>query len=410
MSNVTIDRVRCIETAPAGIRLVIVKVETNQAGLYGLGCATFTQRPKTAVQAVEHYLDPFLRGRNVNEIEDIYWSSQMSSYWRNGPVLNNALSGVDMALWDIKGKRAGMPVCELLGGKCRMSAATYVHASGAEPAEVVDKARGFMEQGYRHIRMQVEVPGQATYGTSSDLQVERSIDGPMSPHNIFEPADYVRLAPRLFEYARRELGDEIELLHDVHERVPPPLAIELAKSLEPYRLFFYEDPLPPEEIGYFDLLRRHSSIPIAMGELFNNPNEFLPLVKDRLIDFIRLHLSQVGGISPAKKIASLCEFFGVRTAWHGPGDTSPIGHAANLALDLCCQNFGIQEFTAFNQATLDVFPGCPRVCDGSLWPNDQPGLGIDIDEELAAEFPFPDHPYNGAWPAIRRRDGSIVRP
>ncbi|MDA1049964.1 MAG: starvation-sensing protein RspA [Planctomycetota bacterium] len=410
MSNVTIDRVRCIETAPAGIRLVIVKVESNQPGLYGLGCATFTQRPKAVVEAVHHYLDPFLRGRNVDEIEDIYWSSQMSSYWRNGPVLNNGLSGVDMALWDIKGKRAGMPVYELLGGKCRMSAATYVHASGAAPAEVVDKARSFMEQGYRHIRMQVEVPGQATYGTSSDLQVDRAIDGPTSPHNVFEPADYVRLAPRLFEYARRELGDEIELLHDVHERVPPPLAIELAKSLEPYRLFFYEDPLPPEEIDYFRLLRQHSSIPIAMGELFNNPNEFLPLVKDRLIDFIRLHLSQVGGISPGKKIAALCEFFGVRTAWHGPGDTSPVGHAANLALDLCCQNFGIQEFTPFNQATLDVFPGCPQVRDGSLWPNDRPGLGIDIDEELAAKFPFPDHPYNGAWPAIRRRDGSIVRP
>ena len=410
MTQVTIDRIRCIETAPAGIRLVIVKVETSEPGLYGLGCATFTQRPRTVVQAVEHYLDPFLRGRNVDEIEDIYWASQMSSYWRNGSVLNNALSGVDMALWDIKGKRAGMPVYELLGGKCRMSAATYVHASGAEPTEVVDKARAYLEQGYRHIRMQVEVPGQATYGTNSDLQVERAVDGPTSPHNVFEPADYVRLAPRLFEYARRELGDEVELLHDVHERVPPPLAIELAKSLEPFRLFFYEDPLPPEEIDYFRSLRQHSSIPIAMGELFNNPNEFLPLVKDRLIDFIRLHLSQVGGLSPAKKIASLCEFFGVRTAWHGPGDTSPVGHAANLALDLCCQNFGIQEFTPFNQATLDVFPGCPQVRDGSLWPNDQPGLGIDIDEQLAAKFPFPDHPYNGAWPAIRRRDGSIVRP
>ena len=410
MNDIKIDRIRCFETAPAGIRLVIVKLESSQPGLYGLGCATFTQRPKTVVEAVHHYLDPLLRGRSVDEIEDIYWTAQMSSYWRHGPVLNNALSGVDMALWDIKGKRAGMPVYELLGGKCRRSAATYVHASGAEPAEVIEQARSFIERGYRHIRMQVEVPGQATYGTTSDLRVDRAIDSPTSPRNVFEPADYVRLAPRLFEYARRELGDEIELLHDVHERVAPPLAIELAKSLEPYRLFFYEDPLPPEQIDYFRLLRQQTSIPIAMGELFTNPNEFLPLVKDRLIDFIRLHLSQVGGLSPAKKIASLCEFFGVRTAWHGPGDTSPVGHAANLALDLCCQNFGIQEFTPLNQATLDVFPGCPEARDGSLWPNDQPGLGIDINEELAARFPFPDHPYNGAWPAIRRRDGSIVRP
>jgi len=410
MNDVRIDKIRCIETAPAGIRLVIVKVETNQPGLYGLGCATFTQRPKAVVEAVRHYLDPFLRRRNVSEIEDIFWSANMSSYWRNGPVLNNALSGVDMALWDIKGKQAGMPVYELLGGKCRMAAATYVHASGAAPEEAIGKAHAFMEQGFRHIRLQCAIPGQATYGTKSDLQVADSMDGPTSPQNVFEPSDYVRFAPQLFEQSRQELGDEVELLHDVHERVPPPLAIELARALEPYRLFFYEDPLPPEEIEWFQQLRQHSSIPIAMGELFNNPLEFLPLVKDRLIDFIRLHLSQVGGLSPAKKIAALCEFFGVLTAWHGPGDTSPIGHAANLALDLCCHNFGIQEFTPFNQATLDVFPGCPELRDGSLWPNGQPGLGIDLDEALAAKFPYPDHPTNGAWPAIRRRDGSVVRP
>ena len=207
---VRIENIRCIATAPADIRLVVVKVETSEEGLSGLGCATFTQRPLAVIEAVEKYLAPFLHGRNVDEIEDIWQSAYVSSYWRQGPVLNNALSGVDLALWDIKGKRAGMPIYELLGGKCRMSAATYVHASGAEPAEVVDKARAFMEQGYRHIRMQVEVPGQATYGTSSDLQVEHAIDGPLSPHNVFEPADYVRLAPRLFEVARRELGGEIE--------------------------------------------------------------------------------------------------------------------------------------------------------------------------------------------------------
>ena len=407
---VSIERIRCIQTAPAGIRLVIVKLETSEPGLYGVGCATFTQRPKAVVEAVHHYLDPFLRGRNVDEIEDIFWSANMSSYWRNGPVLNNALSGVDMALWDIKGKRAGMPVYQLLGGKCRMAAATYVHASGDDIQGTIDQARQHMEQGFRHVRLQVAVPGRAMYGTGSDLQVAEQVDGPTTPHNVFEPADYIRSARQLFEEARKELGDEVELLHDVHQRLPGTLALQLAKDLEPFRLYFLEDPLPPEEIGHFQILRNHTHIPLAMGELFNNSQEFLPLISDRLIDFIRLHLSQVGGLSPARKIAALCEFFSVRTAWHGPGDTSPVGHAANLALDLACHNFGIQEWTPCNAATQDVFPGCPHVRDGLLWPNEEPGLGIDLDEALAERFPYPEHPYNGAWPAIRRADGSVVRP
>ncbi len=410
MSNVRIEKIRAIQTAPAGIRLVIVKVETNQAGLYGLGCATFTQRPLAVVEAVEQYLDPFLHGRNVEEIEDVFLSAQMSSYWRGGPVLNNGLSGVDMALWDIKGKQAGMPVHDLLGGKCRMAAPVYLHASGRDTNEVLDQSRQIMELGCRHVRLQVEVPGQATYGTASDLQTGATIDGPTNPHNVFEPADYARAVPALFERARNELGEEVELLHDVHERVPPPIAVQLAKDLQPYRLFFFEDPLPPEELGHFRQLRGQTHIPIAMGELFHNPNEYVPLIQERLIDFIRIHLSQIGGLSMGRKVAALCEFFGVRTAWHGPGDTSPVGHAANLALDLCCHNFGIQEFTRLNQATLDVFPGCPELKDGCLWPNDQPGLGIDIDEQAAAKFPFPPHPTNGAWPAIRRRDGGVVRP
>ena len=408
--TVSIEKVRCIATAPAGIRLVIVKVESTEPGLYGLGCATFTQRPLAVIEAVEKYLDPFLRGRDVNEIEDVFQSAYVSSYWRQGPVLNNALSGVDQALWDIKGKRAGMPVYDLIGGKCRMAAPVYMHASGRDFAEVTDSARRLMEQGVRHVRMQVEVPGQATYGTSSDLKTHSEIDSPTNPHNVFEPADYARLAPKLFEHARKELGDEVELLHDIHERVPPAMAVQLSKDLEPFRLFFLEDALPPEELNHFRRLREASHTPIAMGELFTNVNEYLPLISERLIDFIRVHISDIGGFTMARKIAALCEFFGVRTAWHGPGDTSPIGHAANLALDLAVPNFGIQEFTPFNQATLDVFPGCPELRDGMLWSNGQPGWGMDLDEDAAAKFPYPEHPYNGAWPAIRKRDGSIVRP
>lgn len=407
---IQIEKVQCFATAPAEVRLVVVKVSTSEAGLFGLGCATFTQRPLAVIEAVEKYLDPFLRGRDVDEIEDIYQSSYVSSYWRQGPVLNNALSGVDMALWDIKGKRAGMPVHSLLGGKCRMAAPVYLHASGRDFQEVVDSARAIIETGVRHVRLQVEVPGQATYGTKSDLKSHASVDGPTQPHNIFEPADYARLAPRLFEFARTELGDEVELLHDIHERLPPTLAMQLAKDLEPYRMFFLEDALPPEELDWFRQLRATSHIPLAMGELFTNVNEYLPLIRERLIDFIRVHVSDVGGLSVARKIAALCEFFGVRTAWHGPPDTSPVGHAANLALDLAVPNFGIQEFSPFNQATQDVFPGGPQLRDGMLWASESPGWGIDFNENLAARFPYPEHPTNGAWPAIRRRDGGLVRP
>jgi mannonate dehydratase len=407
---VAIQKIRCILTAPERIRLVVVKVETSEPGLYGLGCATFTQRPLAVVEAVHQYLDPFLRGRNVDEIEDIHHAAYVSSYWRNGPVLNNAISGVDMALWDIKGKRAKMPVHELLGGKCRRCAPVYMHASGREIPEVVDRARTLWQHGFRHIRIQVGVPGQQAYGAGGRREVAREVDGPTTPQSLFEPADYVRIVPKLFEKIREELGDEVELLHDVHERVPPPLAIQLARDLEKYRPFFYEDPFAPEDMGHFRRLRQLSSIPIAMGELFNNPNEYVPLIKEQLIDFIRVHLSQVGGISPARKLAALCEFFGVRTAWHGPGDTSPVGHAANLGLDLCCYNFGIQEIVAFGANSREVFPGCPEVKEGAVWPNDKPGLGIDIDEKAAAKFPYPDHPFNGAWPAVRRRDGSVIRP
>jgi len=221
----------------------------------------------------------------------------------------------------------------------------------------------------------------------------------------------VRLVPKLFEYLRKHVGDEVELLHDVHERVPPILAIQLAKDLESYRLFFLEDPLSPEDIGYFTHLRQQTSTPLAMGELFNNPNEWLPLVSGRLIDFIRLHLSQVGGLTMSRKVAALCEFFAVRTAWHGPGDVSPVGHAANVHLDLACPNFGIQEARQFTQAEQDVFPGCPVLKDGYYHASDKPGLGIDLDEKLAAKFPITDEPsFDMRWGNLRLRDGSIAKP
>ena len=406
-----ITAVRAICTAPDGIRLVVVKVETSEPGLYGLGCATFTQRPLAVVTAIREYLEPFLLGRDPDDIEDIYQSAYVSSYWRSGPVLNNALSGVDQALWDIKGKRAGMPVYQLMGGKCRTSAALYAHASGGDFQELEDNVRRFMERGYRYVRCQVVVRGYSTYGsTSQPTSISRTPARLQPNQQPWEPTPYCRLVPKMFEHLRSRLGDDVELLHDVHERVPPIQAIGLAKELEQYHLFFLEDLLAPEDNDYFRIVRQQASTPLAMGELFVNQAEYVPLIRDRLIDFIRVHISDIGGLSMARKLAAFCEFFGVRTAWHGPGDVSPVGHAANLQLDLACHNFGIQEQHEFGERTREVFPGCPEIRDGALWSNERPGLGIDIDETRAARYPFPEHPLNGAWPPIRRRDGTVVRP
>lgn len=409
LAPLQITDVKTFLTSPAGIRLVVVKVTTSEPGLFGLGCATFTQRARVVETAVEKYLKPFLLGKDPTQIEDIFHSSFLSSYWRNGPVLNNALSGVDMALWDILGKRAGMPLYQLLGGKCRKAVDTYRHASGDSFAEVEDQVRGFMQEGYRHVRVQVAVPGLATYGARSGNK-DASV-----PENrrteVWEPKSYVRNLPKLFEHLRAKVGEEVELLHDTHERIPPILALQLCKDLEPYRLFFLEDPFSPEDIGYFEHLRQQTSTPIAMGELFNSPHEWTGLVKDRLIDFIRVHLSQVGGLTKARKMAAMCEFFAVRTAWHGPGDVSPVGHAANVHLDMAIPNFGIQEARQFTQEEQDVFPGCPELREGYYWTNDKPGLGIDLDEKLAAKFPIKDDPsFDMMWGNLRRLDGTSTLP
>ena len=432
MKSTKIKDIKVIFTEPDNIRLIIVKILTDQDGLYGVGCATFTQRPNPVKYAIEDYLKPFLIGKEVNNIEDIWQSSYVSSYWRNGPVLNNALSGVDQALWDIKGKMANMPLYDLFGGKTREAAAVYVHSSGDSNEEVGDKMQAFIEQGFHHIRVQVSTPGYSTYGNKSAKAGDKTLtnndptlgpipvtkrlkdysDGKLYAHpgGVFEPKPYLRSALSLFEYIRDRFGYGIEILHDVHERIPPILGVWFAKEVEKYQLFFLEDLFSPEDNEYFNMVRAQSSTPIAMGELYSSPHEIVPVIKNRLIDFIRIHISDIGGLTPAKKIAAMGEIFGVRTAWHGPGDTSPIGHAANLALDLSCYNFGIQEYSIFGENTKEVFPGCPVVKQGMMWSNDKPGLGIDIDEKLAKKFPFKEREYGGAWDTVRRADGSMVKP
>ncbi|GIT58072.1 MAG: hypothetical protein Ct9H300mP19_00200 [Dehalococcoidia bacterium] len=293
MSNVTIRDIKTILTEPDNIRLVIVKIETSEPGLYGVGCATFTQRPTTVAAAVNDYLKPFLEGKNVADIEDIWQSSYVSSYWRNGPVLNNALSGVDQALWDIKGKMANMPVYDLLGGRAREAAPVYVHASGESHEEVGDKVQAFVEQGFHHVRVQMTTPGYATYGNrgaaaGGDTGTNRNtLDGPIAatswlrdydssknyahPGGIFEPKPYMRSALGLFEYIRNRFGYGLEILHDVHERIPPILGVWFAKEVEKFQLFFLEDLFSPEDNDYFRMVREQTSTPIAMGELWNSP-------------------------------------------------------------------------------------------------------------------------------------------
>jgi mannonate dehydratase len=403
-----IKDITVIECAPAGSRLTVVKITTDQDGLYGYGCGTFTQRADLVKPAVEKYLKPFLLGKATDRIEDIWQSCYDSSYWKNGPVLNNAISGIDQALWDIKGRQIGMPVYQLVGGKCREAVDCYTHAAGAEFSDVVAAAKEFIAQGFRNIRVQVGLPGMAGYGSSrGDAAPLKALhDKP-----LFEPAYQMRRGLKLLEVCRTELGEEIELLHDMHERLTPNQAVQFCKEAEKYHPFFLEDPLSPEDLGYFRQIRQNCATPIAMGELFNSPHEWQTLMSEQLIDYIRCHVSQVGGFTPARKIAIQAEQFGIKTAWHGPGDVSPIGHMANITLDIVSYNFGIQEYTPFNPATQEIFKGCPVMKDGYFWVNESPGWGIEIDEKLAAKSPFLDGPahLNGGWGEVRKRDGTVIK-
>lgn len=406
MPQPRIKNIEVIECQPQGTRLTVVKITTDQDGLYGYGCATFTQRADLVKPAVEKYLKPFLLGKTTDRIEDIWQSCYDSSYWRNGPVLNNALSGIDQALWDIKGRQAGMPVYQLAGGKCREAVDCYAHAGGNDFEDVVVDARKYMAQGFRNVRVQVGLPGMAGYGAShAGTAPAKALD----PGPVFDRGAAMRRNLKLLEICRRELGDEVGLLHDMHERLTPNQAVEFCKEAEQYQMFFLEDPLSPEDLGYFQQIRQNCATPIAMGELFNSPHEWQPLITGQLIDYIRVHLSETGGFSPGRKIAILSEPFGVKTAFHGPGDVSPVGHMANVTLDLVSYNFGIQEYTPFNEQTQAIFQGCPEMKDGYLWVSEKPGWGIEIDEKEAAKSPFLPSPLNGGWGEIRLPDGTVIK-
>jgi mannonate dehydratase len=389
-----------------GSNLVVVKVETTEPGLYGLGCATFTQRAEAVVTGIDRYLNDFCVGRDADNIEDMWQAAYVSSYWRNGPVLNNGLSGLDQALWDIKGKRANMPVYQLLGGKCRFAVDTYTSVGAATPEEVADLVLKEMEAGQRHVRIQLGgYGGVGTIGTKPDF---KEAGFGMPNDNFMDGQAYLRAVPKIFEGVRKKCGEEIELLHDIHERCQPIDVINLCKRLEEYRPFIIEDPLSPENTHWWKQLRESTTVPFAMGELFNNVNEFVQPMVNHYFDYIRIHVSQMGGITPCMKVARLGEWFNVKTVWHGPGDVSPVGHSAQAHMDLATWNFGLQEGGGvFSDFLRELFPGCCTKKNGYIYVNEAPGLGIDINEKMAAKYPITNNA--GNW-TVRKRDGTIVRP
>ncbi len=405
MKNITIRDIKTIITAPHGINLVVVKVETSEPELYGLGCATFTWRYKAVIPAIQEYIRPMLIGRSVYNTEDIWQTMMGSSYWRNGPVLNNAISGVDEALWDIKGKIAGLPLYELFGGKCREGVAVYKHADGNTIEEVTENLHVLQEQGYRYIRCQMGTYGGTMNGAPQKLnKPENAPDG-----MYYSPKRYMQSTVKLFEKVRNDIGWDVELLHDIHERLTPIDTLNLVKEFEQFKMFYVEDALRPDQVGYFEKLRNHTTTPLAMGELFTNSLEWKTIIQNQWIDYIRVHISDIGGLTPARKLAAFSEAYQVRTAWHGPNDLSPVGMTAQMHLDLSSPNFGIQEFAGFNEAEEEVFPGCPQIRNGYAYLNDKPGIGVDFDEEKAKKYPAVDT-MDFSWLYSRIEDGTAVRP
>ncbi|NGN65937.1 starvation-sensing protein RspA [Streptomyces sp. A7024] len=401
-----ITAVRAIVTAPEGIPLVVVRVDTSEDGLYGLGCATFTQRFAAVVAAVTEHVAPLAIGRHPADIEDLTRLVHYSSYWRGGPVLNNALSGLDQALWDIAGKRAGMPVHELLGGRSRAGVEVYTHASGPSIDATLAQAEQQIAAGYRNIRLQVGGKGLGTYGAPGTRN-----GYPGTPHpDGWDPEEYLRTVPRLFEAARERLGDSVNLMHDVHSRLTPKQAIVLARALEPYHLAFLEDVIAPEFYDRLPEVRAASPVPIAVGEQVGSVTGAARLIRTGAVDLLRLHTSAIGGLTPTRKVVAMAELSGVRTAFHSPGDITPVGVAANLAVDISTPAFGYQESHEYNDATHEVFPGTPVVSSGYLHPSDQPGWGVDLDERAAAGFP-PTYQLFERWAAqVRKPDGGLEAP
>ena len=325
-----VREVKCIRTRRNGI-WTIVKVITDQPGLYGIGSASDYHNPEAVIKVIDNVLAPALIGREAAQIENIWQTLYSTCYWRNGAITNTALGGIDVALWDIKGKEAGLPVYQLFGGACRAAVPCYAHASGSDTQALADDIRRYLDEGFPVVRCQ-----RGGYGGGGFLSTGKAT----RPANAwgdglaFDDEEYLRQIPEMFEHLRGELGPEPKLTHDVHEHLRPQSAVTLSKRLEPYDLFFLEDVLPPEQIAWFREIRQQCATPQAMGELFVSPHEWVSLITERLIDYIRVRVSKTGGLTPCRKIVGLCETFGAHTAWQEGGDNDPVNQMAAAHLDL----------------------------------------------------------------------------
>ncbi len=382
---------------------VTLKLMTDE-GYYGLGDATLNGRELSVASYLEDHVLPCLIGRDPQQIEDIWQYLYRGAYWRRGPVTMTAIAAVDTALWDIKAKVAGLPLYQLLGGKSRDSVMVYGHANGSDISECLDEVAKYIEMGYKAIRVQSGIPGlDSTYGVSKDKLFYEPADADLPSENIWSTEKYLDFTPRLFDKVREKFGFEKHFLHDVHHRLSPIEAARLGKSLEDYRLFWMEDPTPAENQEAFRLIRKHTVTPIAVGEVFNTIYDCQNLIQEQLIDYIRTTVVHAGGITHLKKIAALAELYQVRTGSHGATDLSPICMGAALHFDISIPNFGIQEYMRHTEKTDEVFPHDYRFENGSLIPGETPGHGVDIDEDLAAKYP-----YKRAYlPVNRLQDQSI---
>lgn len=386
-----------------GRNFVTLKIITDE-GVYGLGDATLNGRELAVVSYLNDHVVPCLIGRDPFQIEDIWQYLYRGAYWRRGPVTMSAIAAVDTALWDIKGKSLQTPVYNLLGGKSRNGVMVYGHANGNDLEQTVEEVGKYIDLGYLAVRAQSGVPGMPnTYGVSKDKLFYEPAEKGLPPENIWSTEKYLVHVPKLFETLRSKYGTDVHLLHDAHHRLTPIEAARLGKSLEPYHLFWLEDAVAAELQEGFRLIRQHTTTPLAVGEVFNTIWDVHLLITEQLIDYLRMTVVRSGGITHLRKIAALAELYHVRTGSHGATDLSPVCMAAALHFDISVNNFGIQEYMRHTPETDAVFPHTYYFEDGYLHPGDEPGLGIDIDEKLAAKYPY-DRAY---LPVNRRVDGTM---
>jgi len=397
-----ITAARVIVTCP-GRNFVTLKIETD-SGVHGLGDATLNGRELAVVSYLADHVVPSLIGRDAHRIEDIWQYLYKGAYWRRGPVTMSAIAAVDTALWDIKAKLAGLPLYQLLGGASREGCMVYGHANGRDIDETVDNALRYQSEGYKAVRIQSGVPGLAsTYGVSGDRYFYEPADGALPTENLWSTSKYLRSVPPLFEAARDKLGWDVHLLHDVHHRLTPIEAGRLGKDLEPYRPFWLEDATPAENQEGFRLIRQHTTTPLAVGEIFNSIWDAKALIEQQLIDYIRATVVHAGGITHLRRIAALADLYQVRTGCHGATDLSPVCMAAALHFGLSVPNFGVQEYMRHTPETDAVFPHAYSFANGMMHPGEAPGLGVEIDEDLAAKYEYK----RAFLPVNRLEDGTM---